>query len=97
MPHSVTIPVIRRDDYTISLEQFDSYTFAHCSVNRWSHIVAAAIRRDLQRLLDLHGGPLHAVDPEDARKAKFIRMFGFRPIGDCRHLDGTSRTLYRKE
>ncbi len=97
MPHALVVPVVRRKDYDMSIEQFDDMTFAHCRVYRWSRQVFEAMRGDVEAFVRLHGGPLYAMDNDDPRQRKFLRIFGFKPHGSCEEFGGIPRTLYKKD
>lgn len=79
--HQLKVPVVRRQEYTLYLEQATrAHTFIHCDIHsRWSAAVKAQLAQDFAILLSLHGGPLHALhDPQDRKHHKFLRMFGFK-------------------
>ena len=78
--HQLKVPVVRRPEFTIYLEQATrDHTFIHCTVRRpWTRDVKARLAADFAALVSLHGGPIHALhDPQDAKHAKFLAMFGF--------------------
>jgi hypothetical protein len=77
------VPVVRRPDYTISLEQDSGRTFLHCEVRRWTAPVARAFRADVDAVMGLHGGPIYAasLNPHGGDHAKwrrFVTRHGFR-------------------
>lgn len=80
--HELIVPVVRRPEYTIGLEQPNpDCTFAHCSIHvPWTGRVRRQITEDWERLKQLHGGPLYAqVPPHDTKNQHFARLFGFKP------------------
>jgi hypothetical protein len=92
------VPVVRRPDYTIGLEQNSGNTWVHARIHRWSTRIARAYRRDADALFELHGGPVFATthDPHggDQRKfEKFCRMFGFVHWGTV-EFEGVDRDIY---
>ena len=97
MPHQLVVPVVRKPDYQIGFEQFDDLTLVHVTFSRWNREVYRNVSEDFNQLYELHGGPLFAISIDDPRQPKFLKMFGFRPVDDCRELDGTPRTLYQKD
>ena len=79
---SAIVPVVRRADYTIRLELIDDAMFGHLDVRRWSLRVLRELRRDVDTLLDLHGGPIFATADRPhggdfAKLAKLERAMGF--------------------
>ncbi len=77
--HLLKVPVVRRPEYTIHLEQADRWhCFVHCDVHaRWTPRIKSALMTDWETLQALHGGPFHALhDPGDHKHLKFLRMFG---------------------
>jgi hypothetical protein len=97
MGHQIVIPVIRRGDYEVAFEQFDDFTFVHVRVHKWSHSVARKMLAEWLVLLDLHGGPIHALNLRGPTQLKFLRLFGFSPCGECKDIDGNPCILYRKD
>jgi len=91
------VPVIRRSDYTLSLDQANRQDcFIHCDVHaRWSPRIQRELRADFETLKGLHGGPFHALhDPEDLKHLKFLRMFGFG-FHSRRLVDGRLMEIHR--
>lgn len=79
--HELIVPVVRRPEYTIGLEQPNpDCTFAHCSIHvPWTGRVRRQIAEDWERVKRLHGGPLYAlIPPHDTKLQNFARLFGFR-------------------
>lgn len=78
--HTLKVPVVRRLEYTISLEQPNpDCTFAHCSIHvPWTGRVRRQIADDWRNVVRLHGGPLYAlIPPHDVKLQRFARLFGF--------------------
>jgi hypothetical protein len=78
--HLLKVPVVRRPEYLIELEQPNpDTTFAHCSILvPWTGRVRRWLAEDFELLLRLHGGPLHClVKPDDTKLQRFLRLFGF--------------------
>lgn len=78
--HQFKVPVVRRSEYTLFLEQATTrHAFIHCDIHvRWSPAVKAQLAEDFAALKALHGGPFLALhDPCDRKHHKFLRLFGF--------------------
>ena len=82
--HKLKVPVVRRKDYVISLEEhIEQGTFIHCDVQSWSKAVFIALQTDFARLCRLHGGPIHALhDSTDRKHEKFLKLYGFAKVKD---------------
>jgi hypothetical protein len=79
--HELIVPVVRRPEYTIGLEQPNpDCTFAHCSIHvPWTGRVRRQITADWNALIALHRGPLYAlIPPHDTKLQHFARLYGFR-------------------
>lgn len=80
--HLLSVPVVRRPEYTIALEQPNpDCTFAHCSIHvPWTGRVRRQLTADWERVKQLHGGPFYAlIPPHDTKLQRFARLFGFTP------------------
>src|SRR3546814_14187477 len=68
--HQFKVPVIRRSEYTVYLEQATRHhTFIHCVIHvRWTPKVFRALTADFAVLRGLHGGPIYALHPPEDRK-----------------------------
>jgi hypothetical protein len=78
--HQLKVPVVRRFEYVIFLEQANpSTTFIHCNVYvKWTRHVKERLKADFDKLTALHGGPFYALHtPGDTKHEKFLKMFGF--------------------
>lgn len=74
----------------------------HCTVHRWTPAVARAGRADLDRIYEMHGGPLYvtAHDPHggDFEKwRKFVVHFGFRFATTVTTADGVRHSIYMRD
>lgn len=81
--HQFKVPVVRRSEYTLFLEQATRHhTFIHCLVHvPWTATVKRQLLADWQALKALHGGPIHALhEPGDRKHHHFLTMFGFRRV-----------------
>lgn len=80
--HQLIVPVVRRADYVLSLEQVNKdHTFIHCDVLRWSPVVKRQLLADWQVLKDLVGAPIFALHVVgDSKHHKFLRLFGFHHV-----------------
>lgn len=76
---SYKVPVCRRQDYTIYLQDIEGTTWAHCDVRRWSKAIARALTADADTVFDLHGGPMYALNEPTgcAKHQKFLKLMGF--------------------
>lgn len=83
MAHSLVVPVVNTSEYRAGLEHCDDITLLHCTVNvPYTPGIKRRILRDLRTLLDLHGGPLYALQEEgDPKHPKFLRSMGMRVVG----------------
>jgi hypothetical protein len=80
--HALIVPVVRRSEYTIGLEQPNpDCTFAHCTIRvPWTGRVRRQLTEDWNALKRLHRGPFYAlIPPHDSKLQHFARLFGFRP------------------
>lgn len=98
--HEAKVPVIRRSEYTVSLEQINPETaFVHCSIHvPWTGRVRKQLTADVKTFMDLHGGPLHAIiDPEDTKLQRFARLMGARHVATFTDLSngGRMKLIYR--
>lgn len=90
---------MRRADYEISLEQDSGQTFVHSDVWRWSIAVARAWRRDMDTVLELHGGPLYAMTQAPHRGdhdkwRRFVVAMGFRFHAAVTVANGSRHSIY---
>lgn len=102
MGNKIVVPVIRRPEYAVGLEQVDDATFCHCDVYApWSKRLLMELRGHADLLMRLHGGPLHIVTMQphggDYRKwAKFCTALGFKFNQMVVCTDGVSRPLHTR-
>jgi hypothetical protein len=80
--HQLKVPVVRRPEYVLYLEQADhDLTFAHCDVYTWSPSVCRKLLADWETLKGLHGGPIRALHtPGDRKHLKFLTLLGFTRV-----------------
>jgi hypothetical protein len=79
--HYLKVPVVRRKDYEILLEEHLEGTFIHCDVRNWTLSSAKAMGTDFELLCELHGGPIHALhDSRDRKHEKFLKFYGFEVL-----------------
>lgn len=77
--HEAKVPVIRRPEYTVSLEQINPETaFAHVDIHvPWTASVRRRFSEDLDRFYEIHGGPLYTgIRPDDLKLQRFTRLMG---------------------
>ena len=92
--------VVRRPTHTMGLENAGGSTLVHCTVHTpWTRSVAASVRRDIDRITEMHGGPLFTVkadtDPRSVKThAKFCRLNGFEFHKTILCTDGVERPVY---
>jgi hypothetical protein len=92
--HYPKVPVVRRADYEIALEQFDVWTFAHVRVFKWSSAVRKQFLKDCDAVVEMHGGPLLTLCvPSDAKQRRFQVMAGFEHAGHVTLRDGSPREV----
>src|SRR3546814_8955258 len=98
--HQSKVPVIRRSEYTVYLEQATRHhTFIHCVIHvRWTHKVFRALTADFAVLRGLHGGPIYALHPpEDRKHHKFLFRMGFSLAESFIDSCGRPMEIYRSE
>lgn len=97
--HEALVPVVKRPEYTLSLEQINpDTTFVHCSIQvPWTGRVRKQLAADVKALMDLHGGPLHArIAPEDMKLQRFARLMGAEHVAYLTDLTtGQTNMIYR--
>jgi hypothetical protein len=80
--HALIVPVVRRPEYTIGLEQPNpDCTFAHCSIHvPWTGRVRRQITDDWTELKSAStAGRLYAlIPPHDTKLQKWAELFGFQ-------------------
>lgn len=99
--HALIVPVVRRPEYTIGLEQPNPHrTFAHCTIHvPWTGRVRRQITDDWTELVRLHGGPFYAlIPPHDTKLQKWAELFGFkRELVLTDISSGRVRLIYKME
>lgn len=98
--HHPKVPVVRRPDYELCLEQFGENTFIHSRVfDKWTPEVKQRYSADLDALFALHGGPIFVLVPLVNQKLrKFAAQFGFEHAMSITTKDGVeSEILVRKK
>lgn len=76
--HHLKVPVVRKNEYAILLEEHLEGTFIHCEVHSWTPALARSLAADFKLLCELHGGPIHALhDSGDRKHKKFLKLYGF--------------------
>jgi hypothetical protein len=96
---SIRIPVIHTENYTVFFQAIrineDYCTFVHCDVREWSAQVLRSLRSDWNTLVDLHNGPLLALNEVgDEKHQHFLELFEFTYLQDIMGEDSTIRRLY---
>jgi hypothetical protein len=90
------LPVIQRDDYTISLERTSGMTFIHCDFRQWSKTAYRNLFGEFGRLKWLIAEPIYALHRHsDKKHEKFLKMFNFTYLCDFVDVDGEEYQLYR--
>jgi hypothetical protein len=88
-------------DYTLTLERHEGNTWVHCTVRRWTHAVARAVRREVDALIAEHGPILASPTAACASGAaftvwrKFVGMMGFG-FYMTTTTDGVRRSVYAR-
>ena len=73
------VPVVLREDYTMSLELFEGMLWFHSDVHRWTPVVKTKYLEDLNLLQYLVNIPLVALVSETNTKlAKFGEVTGWK-------------------
>ena len=96
---SLRIPVIQTKEYTVYLQAIhlndQPYTFTHAEVHDWTLSTLKKLRSDWNCLVDLHNGPLLALNElDDEKHRKFLELFDFTPLQQLTGEDGVVRNLY---
>ena len=96
---SLRIPVIQTKDYTVFFQAINlndaPYTFVHCDVRSWTKSSLRALRSDWNCLIDLHNGPLLALNEVDDEKHRhFLELFDFTYLQQLTGDDGVVRNLF---
>lgn len=84
------IPIITRDEYTVSLERTSGLTLGHCDIHvPWTRDLKQKLTDDWATFLTLHRAPIFALHtPGDRKHEKFLAMFGFTFVGKLMQPDG---------
>jgi len=76
------VPVIDREDYTVSYERADEVIFAHVQVRRWTHKVRTRFLKDIDAAQELLGEPVYGLEElSSPRQVKFMISMGFIRCG----------------
>ena len=90
------LPVIRRDDYTVSLERTSGMTFIHCEFRKWSKDAYRDLFGEFKALKWLIAEPIYALHRADDKKhEKFLKMFNFTYLCDFVDADDEEYQLHR--
>lgn len=91
------VPVVIRPQYTIWLEAFDGQTFVHCDVREWGAKVARHMSLDMDRLREMQGRDMYAInEPTGCKKhQRFMRMMGFSYFCDVASTEGLLHVFKR--
>jgi len=94
--HSLKVPVIVRDEYTVSLEYTSKMHFIHCDIRKWSKGIGQALWHDFQLLKFLVNSPIYALHtPDDNKHLKFLKMYAFKYVCDFVDANGDEKQLYK--
>lgn len=96
---SIRIPIIQTEHYTVYFQSIRinelEYTFVHCEVREWGLQVLKSLRSDWNTLVDLHNGPLLALNEVgDEKHQHFLELFEFTFLQEITGEDGVVRNLY---
>ena len=94
---SYKVPVVKRADYTIYLQELDGMVWAHCDVFRWTSSVSRALRMDADALYRMQGGPWFALHdpPGDKKHEHFLKHVGFKLLGSVES-GGVKRQIFKR-
>lgn len=99
--HRQIIQCVKRPGYIGGLEQFtNDVTLVHLTVTgRWTKELRKAVRKDIDTLFEMHGGPLHIVtsyphDGDVAKHAKLCALMGFKFDRTITDEHGIERPVY---
>lgn len=92
------VPICKRSDYTIHLQETDGLCWVHCDVRQWSTHIARQMRKDWDALFEMHGGPVFALNEPtgDVKHQKFMRHMGFQFFKTLPANDGGECLIYRR-
>ena len=89
------VPVCIRDEYVISIEQYENYLWFHVTFHKWSAETKKKFSVDVDKVLDLLNGNVLALIKEDNKKLiKFAKSFNWQEKGQIMLKDGTNGYLY---
>jgi hypothetical protein len=93
------IPVCIRPEYTVYGQQIGPDTWVHCDVREWSPAILKRLRRDCDALLEMHGGPIYALNEPTGclRHQHFLRVMGFRFFKAVPAKDGGECLMFRRD
>lgn len=77
--HRLKVPVVRRENFRMRLEEHMWGTFFHCDVYKWTPSTAKELMAAWESLTFLHGGPIYVYhDCSNHLLAKFAKKLGFK-------------------
>jgi len=92
------VPVINRDDYTVSLELFENRLWFHTDIKRWTAETKKRYQADLKSLESLVGFPMFALIRQDDEKLKkFAMSFDWHRKAEVMCLDGSRACIYSNQ
>lgn len=79
--HHLKVPVCKRKDFLVRLEEHLNGTFIHCDVFNYNKVVRNELLEVWKVISWLHGGPIYALhDVSDLKHKKFLNLFGFTQL-----------------
>ena len=95
---SFKVPVCRRSEYTIYLQDIDGTTWAHCDVQKWTASIHKRFSADADQVFAMHGGPMLALnEPAGCFKhQKFLKLMGFHFHQKIITNTGDERLIYKR-
>jgi len=93
--HSVKLPIIAGDYFTIYIEHVGKHTFIHMTVSKWSKTIRKQFLDTWLAWAEKQAIPLYAMPfIDDEKMAKWVKLCGFDLLNNHVCADGVTRKLY---
>lgn len=95
---SYKVPVCRRPEYTIYLQDIGGETWAHSDVKQWSPSISRRLVADANAVFHMHGGAMFALnEPHGCKKhQKFLKLMGFKYLKTLPLIDGGECFIFQR-
>ena len=90
------LPVVKENEFTIYLEEYEGNTFIHCDINtNWNKKVKNKLKIKFKEMTKLYRQNLYANHPKgDEKHKKFLKMFGFEYLNSFLGKDNNNYDIY---